>query len=67
MELILNEKKYLGLIIDVKTKWKKHVKIKFEEIKIRYRKFYWALIRKSNLSIQNKLLIGKAENYLSDD
>lgn len=49
--------KYLGLNLDVKLKWKEHVKKKTEQMKIKYKNMYWLIGRYSQLSIQNKVLI----------
>jgi len=35
--------KYLGMTLDVKLKWKEHVKIKKAELNHKYRQIYWLL------------------------
>lgn len=52
-----NNAKYLGMNLDVKLKWKEHIKKKKEELELKYRKLYWLLGRKSQLSASNKLLL----------
>lgn len=54
---IVNKAKYLGMTLDTKLKWKEHVKIKHEELKLKYRELTWLIGRTSNLSINNKLLV----------
>lgn len=54
-----NTAKYLGMTLDAKLRWKEHVKKKKEELVIKYRKMYWLLGRKSELSTENKLLVYK--------
>ena len=54
-----NTAKYLGMTMDTKLRWKHHAKKKREELDIKYRKMYWLLGRKSELSTYNKLLIYK--------
>lgn len=49
--------KYLGMTLDVKLKWKEHIKIKAKELNLKYSKLKWLIGRKSVLSIENKLLI----------
>lgn len=49
-----NTVKYLGMTLDAKLKWKEHVKKKKEELNIKYRKMYWLLGCKFELSMQNK-------------
>lgn len=51
--------KYLGMTLDVKLKWKEHVKIKKTELNHKYRQMYWLLGRNSELSTYNKLMIYK--------
>lgn len=54
---ITNSAKYLGMTLDAKLRWKEHVKKKTTELNIKYRKMIWLIGRKSNLSINNKLLV----------
>lgn len=43
--------------LDVKLRWKEHVKKKKEELELKYRKMYWLLGKKSELTIRNKVLL----------
>ena len=52
-----NEAKYLGMTLDAKLLWNKHITKKKTELKFKYRQYYWLIGRISTLSIQNKLLI----------
>ena len=52
-----NTAKYLGMNLDSKIKWREHVKIKLDELRIRYRELYWLMGRQSKTSIYNKMLI----------
>lgn len=54
-----NTAKYLGMTLDAKLKWKEHIKKKLEELRIKYRKLFWLMNRRSQLSNENKLLIYK--------
>jgi hypothetical protein len=38
-----NTAKYLGMTPDSKLRWKKHVKMKRDELNIKFRKMYWLL------------------------
>lgn len=49
--------KYLGMTLDSKLRWKAHVKKKIEELNIKWSKLKYLMGRKSELSIQNKLLL----------
>lgn len=52
-----NNAKYLGMTLDVKLRWKDHIKIKKQELNTKYKQLYWLIGRTSNLSIYNKVLI----------
>lgn len=52
-----NTAKYLGMTLDVKLRWKEHIKKKKAELDITFRQLYWLIGRKSKLAIQNKVLI----------
>lgn len=51
--------RYLGLHLDRKLNWRKHIKAKRDEMNIRFRKLYWMIGRNSKLFLDNKLLIYK--------
>jgi len=54
---IENNAKYLGVNLDVRLKWKHHIKKKREELNLKYKKYSWLLGRSSNLSTHNKISI----------
>jgi hypothetical protein len=53
------EIKYLGMTIDSKLTWKQHIAKKRKQVIITIKQLNWLLRRKSNLAIENKLLIYK--------
>jgi hypothetical protein len=47
------------MTLDAKLRWKEHIKKKRDELNIKFRKMYWLLGRKSELSMHNKLTLYK--------
>jgi hypothetical protein len=54
-----NIAKYLGMNLDNRLRWKEHIKKKRRALDLNYKKIYWLLGRKSQLSVYNKLLLYK--------
>jgi hypothetical protein len=52
-----NTAKYLGMTPDAKLQWKEHIKIKRDELNIKFGKLYWLLGHNSELSVHNKLTL----------
>lgn len=51
--------KYFGMTLDVKLKWKGHVKIKKTELNLKFKEMYLLLGQNSELSVHRKLMIYK--------
>lgn len=49
--------KYLGMHLDARLNWKTHVKMKKEQITLKWRQMYWLIGRNSKLSLRNKRLL----------
>jgi hypothetical protein len=54
-----NTAEYLGMTLDAKLRRKAHIRKKQGELQIKFRKMYWLLGRRSELSMYNKLLVYK--------
>jgi len=52
--------KYLGMHLDSKLNWVRHISAKLKQLKIQKSKLYWLIGRKSKLSIENKAMLYKA-------
>lgn len=51
--------KYLGMHLDKRLTWKKHLLTKRKHLDLKVRKMYWLLGRSSTLSLESKLLLYK--------
>lgn len=52
--------KYLGMHLDARMTWKKHIKTKIEQIRLKRRTMYWLTCKNSRVNMNNKLLIYKS-------
>jgi hypothetical protein len=53
----VEDAKYLGLYLDHKLNWEKHIFTKQKQFRLQLGKIYWLLGSKSQLSAENKLLL----------
>lgn len=49
--------KYLGVHLDRRLNWQKHIFTKRKQLGLKYRNMYWLIGRNSELTIENKLLL----------
>jgi hypothetical protein len=47
------------MTLDAKLRWKEHIKGKSDELNIKFRIMHWLLLRNSELSVHNKLILYK--------
>lgn len=52
--------KYLGLNMDRRLTWKQHITLKRKQLNIKTKKMYWLLGPKSQLSLENKVILYKS-------
>ena len=52
--------RYLGMILDRRMTWKRHIADKSKQLKSKLKKFYWLIGKRSNLNVQSKITLYKA-------
>jgi hypothetical protein len=52
-----NYTSYVGLYLDQKVTWQKHIKTKRQHLNVKVQQMSWLLGRKSKLSLKNKILV----------
>jgi len=54
-----DEVKYLGIQLDRRLTWRKHITTKRKQLDFKLRNLHWIIGRKSQLALENKLLVYK--------
>jgi hypothetical protein len=56
-EIRINEVKYLGMHLDRRLKWAKHIKTKRKKLNLKAKQMHWLFGRRSTLPIESKPLL----------